>query len=526
MVAAMRQWAVRLGAILFWLALANFSAFFVVGLFLGGVAFNGKVKDGHYFLMSHGLCVVVPIWLKRRHAVCNLQLADYFSSDSELAGAPMIALLYVALSLIGCFPDVAAIDTEPQMHKWTDASGSRHAQAALISVAGDKISLRRIDGKLVSAKLSGVSESDRQYVATTVVRSNKLVTKSDRFDFSLVQQAVDQYLRRFLGPASNRPASVPSEQSPAPATLAYLRISKDFLDEHTVQTVRHTDAVHDVILGTGIEGKSQTVGQTRLVLEPSDDRIAANVEFVGTVHSQTVGHNGPATMNYLSASTFRARKAIAIGDAGITTEDSVASAPTHQWATSITTNLPGLFGRIAERVAWRRVSNSQAQADAIVSQHTAASIRRGFDRSIDESVAAAQTAIQNQLAAFKIENGSSHVRYRTKSDCIEVALVRNDASPEELAVLPSIEGNPQIALRVHRSILGQSVAKQLVGKTTAASLVSFLEPRIAQKAIGVLGTDSSANAIKCSADSNWLAVDFNDVNGDPAPPIAANTIYR
>jgi hypothetical protein len=358
------------------------------------------------------------------------------------------------------------------------------------------------------------------------VGSNGPIIEPKHFDLSSVQQEVDQYLDRILGPASIRPDSVPRAQTSASATLAYLRISKDFLDERTSQTVRQAGAVDDVILGTHIEGKSQTDGQTRLILEPNDNRIALSVEIIGTVHSQTVGHNGRATMNYLSASTFHARKAIAMGDAGITTEASVASAPTHQWATSITTNLPGLFGRIAERVAWRRVARSQAEADAIVSQHTAASIRRGFDRSMDERVAAAQAVIRDQLATLKIESGSSHARYRTTPDCIEITLVRNNASPEELAVLPAIEGNPQIALRVHRSILGLSLAKQLAGNATTASFVNFLETRIAQKEVSILGTDVPADAIKCSADPNWLAVDFRNANGDSAPPIAANTIYR
>jgi hypothetical protein len=65
----------------------------------------------------------------------------------------MVFLLYVVLGLTGFFPDVAAIHTEPPMRQWTDASGSWHAQAALISVAGDRISLRRIDGKLVATTL-------------------------------------------------------------------------------------------------------------------------------------------------------------------------------------------------------------------------------------------------------------------------------------------------------------------------------------------------------------------------------------
>jgi hypothetical protein len=42
------------GAILFALGVTNFVVFAVVGLLLGGDAWNGKVVDGHYFLAQHG----------------------------------------------------------------------------------------------------------------------------------------------------------------------------------------------------------------------------------------------------------------------------------------------------------------------------------------------------------------------------------------------------------------------------------------------------------------------------------------
>lgn len=38
----------------FFLAVLNFTAFFIVALFIGGDAFNGKVENGRYFLANHG----------------------------------------------------------------------------------------------------------------------------------------------------------------------------------------------------------------------------------------------------------------------------------------------------------------------------------------------------------------------------------------------------------------------------------------------------------------------------------------
>lgn len=48
------RWARALGGTLVALAFVNFLAFFLIALYLGGDAWNGKVDGGRYFLMSHG----------------------------------------------------------------------------------------------------------------------------------------------------------------------------------------------------------------------------------------------------------------------------------------------------------------------------------------------------------------------------------------------------------------------------------------------------------------------------------------
>ena len=49
-----RTAAAFLQVVLFALCLANFALFFILAVYLGGDAVNGKIVDGHYFLMSHG----------------------------------------------------------------------------------------------------------------------------------------------------------------------------------------------------------------------------------------------------------------------------------------------------------------------------------------------------------------------------------------------------------------------------------------------------------------------------------------
>src|SRR5207249_8662678 len=103
---------------------------------------------------------------------------------------------------------------------------------------------------------------------------------------------------------------------------------------------------------------SRTTGKTRFVLHPNDGQALGEVEFVGEVHGQTVGRNGPATLQYRSDSTFRAHKRLTIGESGLSASPATADAPTRLTATDIQTNLPRLRGRIAQRIAWRRVAAS------------------------------------------------------------------------------------------------------------------------------------------------------------------------
>ena len=44
----------RICLAIFGLGIVNFVLFFIGAVYLGGDAVNGKIVDGHYFLMSHG----------------------------------------------------------------------------------------------------------------------------------------------------------------------------------------------------------------------------------------------------------------------------------------------------------------------------------------------------------------------------------------------------------------------------------------------------------------------------------------
>jgi hypothetical protein len=51
--------------ILFWTAIVNFVVFVAIAVPLGGDAINGTTRDGHYYLMQHGIYTEVsrPVFI-------------------------------------------------------------------------------------------------------------------------------------------------------------------------------------------------------------------------------------------------------------------------------------------------------------------------------------------------------------------------------------------------------------------------------------------------------------------------------
>src|SRR5215212_2394606 len=197
--------------------------------------------------------------------------------------------------------------------------------------------------------LTHFTEADRQSVAAKEPGAAKAPAQSA--ETPLLEKAIDGLST--LGDVLTRKGqsiglAKEHNRSKVPATLVWARVSRQFLAKQIERNVDRKKPVRDVILGTPIAGESHTTGKTRFVLYPNDRQALGEVEFVGKVHAVTVGHNGPATLDYLSDSTFRARKQLTVGESGLSTSPAVTKAPTHLTATAIRTNLPWLRDRIAQ----------------------------------------------------------------------------------------------------------------------------------------------------------------------------------
>jgi hypothetical protein len=105
------------------------------------------------------------------------------------------------------------------------------------------------------------------------------------------------------------------------------------------------------------------------------------------------------------------------------------------------------------------------------------------------------------------------MRFRSSADCVEVAMVRREANTEERNLRPPIvEGNPDVAVRVHRAMLTRAVADPQVRDNWGPAFIKALNARFGQNENANSKTDkkSPTDTTKLAFDLDWLVMDFMD----------------
>jgi hypothetical protein len=295
-------------------------------------------------------------------------------------------------------------------------------------------------------------------------------------------------------------------------TVVWVRLSKQYIANYIERDVDRTKPVHDVILGTTINGNSRTTGKTRLILQPNEARAVGRVEFVGEMHGRVIGDNGPATLHFDTNSTFRAHKQLTMGESGVVASPAIVSATTRLTPTSIYTNLPGLRGRIGQRVAQRREASSRAQANAIASGHTADDVRHGFDKRLNDAVAEIQSKVRTEIAALKPDDDGTPMKLQSRStaDHIELAYGRGFLPDDEWRqIAQSVDGTPDVAVRVQRSLLARAFGDPKLRERIAPLLGNTAQHQVA---------NTNLKVAKWAIGELWVTLDL--AMGDLPAPVA------
>lgn len=296
-----------------------------------------------------------------------------------------------------------------------------------------------------------------------------------------------------------------------PANLVYIRVSRSFLEQCMETAIEPETAVDDEILGTRLTGKATTLGSASLVLEPDETQAVFHISFSGTIQSETLGYNGPVVLHNDALTKFEARKQVILSGGGLRGLPASVTAETASTTGKIETRLTGMRGRIAKQVARRRASELRPLADKIAAEHAAQRIATIFD----EKVQAAAKRLEATLSggclklALDAREAPALVRFRSAADHLEIIVHRPQPAAEALTMAPpSIEGDPEIAVRVHRVVVRNALAGGDLRSSLHGLLAGVLsKPSDPQVLTGAVPTPG-AFELRWSPDGNWLLLGY------------------
>ncbi|WP_428308369.1 hypothetical protein [Lacipirellula sp.] len=197
------------------------------------------------------------------------------------------------------------------------------------------------------------------------------------------------------------------------------QFSVNFVDRMPNRNLDQVRPVRDCILGTSIFGTAHTLGSVRYDLQPADDKIELVVHLDGLAHSQTRGYNGPVVINSQGQTTYTANKRISISDEIFEADPAVANVDTRTHINSIQKTGGQFAAGLITKVAWKRASQSKAQAERISAEHTRQNVIKEFNERVAKDL------------------GDARLRYQQK---IRDPLVRRDMFPDTTRLTSSPEG--------------------------------------------------------------------------------------
>lgn len=260
----------------------------------------------------------------------------------------------------------------------------------------------------------------------------------------------------------------------------YVAVSKEFLASGIRRKVDQVNPVHEIILGTNVRGTAHMVGNVDVNLVPSEDRGKIELLLNGTVTSDNVGVNGPATIYSTGYSPITASKILVFTPEGLSAMGANATATTTTTFDAICAKL-----RLVQKIATKRAYQQKHHAEAIASDRTEARLEQRFDDESKDLVADANQRLNEKL--YRHLKGRDEfpdtVNVSTTTDQLKLEVMHSAetqlAAPNEA---PEIDDpTADLTLKLHESIINNYGETFLGGvKLTDERLVEILEERKAE----------------------------------------------
>jgi hypothetical protein len=429
--------------------------------------------------------------------------------------------------------------------RWTAADDGRQTVATLIAASETAARFQKADGRMASIALSKLSPADAAYIdaafraaggprmrepsrrpATRLVVDQRRGSDNREDHAKNNGKKTPAWLEALTGPKlptaadlrdfiARRQAASSASSRPLPANVIYVRFSQEFLRQYMHRDLHNDAPVDDDILGTPIQGTAHYAATARLELVPNDDHAVMRLHLVGTVHSNTVGYNGPVRIHSTGETQFASTKLLSTDGRGMEAGHAVTLAETHSQTQCIDTDVPGLRGRIVRRVASRRVDASRGDADIVAARHTEARINRRFDESVKERLESMAKGLRGPFGIFAAnaadpEAARNRLYATTTAEYLQLMMLSRDADKKDFVPEPArLAQRPEIEVHIHSTVM----ARALDEMQWRMILKPVLNTLLAQRAIrGGTQTASGMQTewrLQYSEGAQWVTLVWN-----------------
>jgi hypothetical protein len=329
-------------------------------------------------------------------------------------------------------------------------------------------------------------------------------------------------------PAISAPADDSTSASELPTTLISIRLAHALVRQGFERQIDMESPVVDEILGTRLSGRARTLGATKLLLETQSDRIIATIVFSGTINMKTRGTNGPVVLHSTGQTNFQATKRIIVSDCGMTIEPAQATAETSCTTDRVEGSLPGLRGRIAERLAWRQVGETQMQVDDIAARHAEDQLERELNSEVDRAVALGAKDLHRHLVRLvALEGQTPRLRFTSTPSHLQISVESGRPSPDavEQVLTAAAEDDFDISARIHRVVVQRALADADFRKLLPLLVSQFLPAQTGrgQTTAIPVGVSTARPTMSWSSDGNWMLIQYKAPSSAPQPAVSADS---
>lgn len=220
----------------------------------------------------------------------------------------------------------------------------------------------------------------------------------------------------------------------------WLQIPVASLMEQGPREFERTHPCDYTILGTKVQGESISSGHYQVRFQPSDEAAVLVIEITGTSESETVGVNGPATIESRTSTDYVATKVVRLSADGISMQPTDVKAEAEVTTVAVQAGgSGGLASGVVQKIAERRVAKSRPEVERQTAEIVANRVRKNLDRMTEERLAQLRAVLIEPLEEvagpgrrIHFCSTEDHLRIGMYSEATEAA--QQPAWPDDAAV--------------------------------------------------------------------------------------------